>query len=66
MARNPNDHREPPHCKRCGKPAEPDDFYCWHCSGEQMILKGQVVPHIYLNTTAMTAVVTQGGRKCRV
>lgn len=45
IPRDPNDTREAPHCRRCGSLAEPDDYYCWLCGGEEMVLSGLVVAH---------------------
>ena len=45
--RNPNDSRSAPHCKRCGRDCEPDDFLCYSCGSEELILDQAPVPHIY-------------------
>ena len=51
--RSPTDDREAPYCRRCGQYAEPDDFYCWSCGGEEEVLAGQTVPHIYYQGTGL-------------
>ena len=48
MVRNRNDLRESPHCRRCGVLTEPDDWYCWLCGSEELILGDEPVPHVYL------------------
>jgi len=32
---SPLDYRDPVHCRRCGRPWEPDDVVCWMCGGEE-------------------------------
>ena len=50
--RSPTDDREAPYCRRCGQYAEPDDWCCWACGGEELILAGQIVPHVYTGHSA--------------
>lgn len=45
--RDPTDSREAPYCRRCGGFAEPGDFLCWRCGGEELVLSGEVVAHTY-------------------